>query len=243
MGGYRAKQRTGCSVICYNLPGASVRSDNAESGNGQRGEAAQVTVNEDLLHGYEAYGCPVYRIYEPGAVCIVLGAGRKNKGDVRCAEASRDRIPVLVRRGGGGTVVLSPGMVVLALVTDVASPYQNREYARKINDWQRRMLSDLGVADVRHRGISDLALGDKKILGTSLFRRRNLLFYQSSLLVANDISLFERYLTFPSMVPEYRGQRSHGEFCTNLRKGGYSLSVEGIMEKLAEVVSSRLPDL
>lgn len=202
-----------------------------------------MTVNEDLLQGFQAHGCPVYRIYEPRDVSIVLGAGRKNKGDVRHQAARQDRVPVLTRRGGGGTVVLSPGMVVLALVKDVASPYQNREYAGKINDWQRLLLSDLGVTDIRHQGISDLTLGDRKILGTSIFRRRHLLFYQSSLLVENDIKLFERYLTFPSTVPDYRGRRSHGEFCTNLRREGCNLSVEGIIEKLSEAVSSRLPHL
>jgi lipoate-protein ligase A len=173
----------------------------------------------------------------------VLGAGRKDKGDVRLREAREDRVPVLNRRGGGGTVVLSPGMVVLALVTEVPSPYQNREYARKINDWQRSILSDLGVGDIRHQGISDLTVGDRKILGTSIFRKRHLLFYQSSLLVANDIGLFERYLTFPSTVPDYRRRRSHGEFCTNLHGEGYNLSTEAIMEKLTQVVSIRLPHL
>jgi lipoate-protein ligase A len=202
-----------------------------------------VTVNEDLLQGFEKHGCPVYRLYEPRTICVVLGAGRKDKGDVRLREAREDRVPVLNRRGGGGTVVLSPGMVVLALVTEVPSPYQNREYARKINDWQRSILSDLGVGDIRHQGISDLTVGDRKILGTSIFRKRHLLFYQSSLLVANDIGLFERYLTFPSTVPDYRRRRSHGEFCTNLHGEGYNLSTEAIIKKLTQVVSIRLPHL
>ena len=202
-----------------------------------------MTVNEDLLHAFGASTSPVYRIYEPPATCIVLGAGRKNKGDVHCREARQDGIPVLIRKGGGGTVVLSPGMVVLALIKEVASPFQNREYARKISGWHKLLLSDLGVAGIKHSGISDLTVGDRKILGTSIFRRKRLLFFQSSLLVENDIGLFERYLTFPSTVPDYRGKRSHREFCTNLRQEGYNFSVQKILEKLKDVVSSELSRL
>jgi lipoate-protein ligase A len=201
------------------------------------------TVNQDLLECHLTHARPVYRIYEPAGVCIVLGAGRKNKGDVILEAAQRDRVPVLVRKGGGGTVLLSPGMIVLALVTEVDSPFQNREYARRINGWQKQALSDLGVKDLADRGISDVALGEKKIIGTSIFRRRNVLFYQSSLLVSCDVRLFSRYLSFPSSVPDYRRGRSHEEFCTTLRDAGYEITVRDVALGLREIVSSRLPAL
>jgi len=96
------------------------------------------------------------------------------------------------------------------------------------------------VSGIEDRGISDLAIGEKKILGTSLFRRRKILFYQASLLVDNDLSLFDRYLRFPSRVPDYRRGRGHLEFCTNLRQQGYSLSVSQVMDSLDQVVKDRL---
>ncbi len=137
---------------------------------------------------------------------VVLGAGRQAEEDVLQELAAADGVPLRRRRGGGGTVVLSPGQAVLALVTEVSSPFRNREYFRAINDWIREALEELGIpaALIQDRGISDLAMGERKILGTSLYRRRRILFYQGSLLVDNELTLFDRYLRFPSRVPDYR---------------------------------------
>ncbi len=200
-----------------------------------------MTVNEDLLNSFLNKRNPVYRIYDPDDVCIVLGAGRKNKGDIFDGAVKEDSIPVFTRKGGGGTVVLSPGMIVLALVAEVSSPFHNREYACRINTWQKQVLEAFGIRNIRENGISDLTLGGRKILGTSIFRRKNLLFYQSSLLVKNDLSLFSRYLSFPSSVPDYRGNRDHEEFCTNLHNEGYRISVDEVSAGIERIVSIELP--
>ena len=139
--------------------------------------------------------------------------------------------------------MLSPGQVVLALVTEISSPFQNVSYFRAINHWFRLALQSLDVSGVQDRGISDLALGDRKILGTSLYRRRKILFYQASLLVENDLALFDRYLRYPSKVPDYREGRSHLDFCTNLRLAGYPLSVAEVIAGLEPVVREKLFEL
>ena len=202
-------------------------------------------VNDDLLEQYERLGRPLVRVYEPREAQVVMGAGRKAEEDVRLDEAAADGVPLRRRRGGGGTVVLSPGQAVLALVTELSSPFRNREYFRAINQWIREALDALGIpaALVQDRGISDLAMGERKILGTSLYRRRRILFYQGSLLVDNDLALFDRYLRFPSRVPDYRKGRGHGEFCTTLAREGYAVPVDRIMESLERVVRARLPEL
>ncbi len=139
--------------------------------------------------------------------------------------------------------MLSPGMVVLALVTEVTSPHRNREYTRHINEWFIEALQTLGVTNVEHRGISDLARDNKKILGASLYRKRLILFYQASLLVSNDLSLISRYLTVPETVPDYRLARTHKEFCTSLKAEGYEISSAKIMETLEPIVRRELPRL
>lgn len=210
------------------------------------GDAARpALVNDDLLAEHERTGRPVYRLTEPETVTVVLGAGRQAEEDVLLTRTTEDGVPVLRRRGGGGTVVLSPGQAVLALVTAVRSPFLNREYFRLINDWYRSALAGLGVPAERieDRGISDLAIGERKILGTSIYRRRLVLFYQGSLLVANDVSLFDRYLKHPSRVPDYRRGRGHREFCTTLSREGYAFSAGQLIERLARVVEERLPPL
>ena len=174
---------------------------------------------------------------------MVLGAAGDAAADVRRAAARAAGVPIRRRRGGGGTVLLTPGQVVVALVTEVDHPYRNRAYARTINDWIRAALQRCGVTGVEQRGISDLAIGERKIAGSSVFRRRRVLFYQASLLVANDPAEFERYLAFPARVPDYRRGRSHDEFCTTLQAAGYPLAVAQVRAALQAVVAERLPVL
>lgn len=198
-------------------------------------------MNEDILSRHMRDGVPVSRVYEPAGVCCVLGAGGSPDRDLILENLAADGVPRLRRRGGGGTVVLSPGQLVLALATEVGSPFANREYAAAINAWFIEALERLGVRGVVQRGISDLAIGERKILGTSIYRRRLVLFYQASLLVANDLSLFSRYLAMPARVPEYRAGRSHEEFCTTLEREGCRFTVREAARSLEEVVSARLP--
>jgi len=152
-------------------------------------------------------------------------------------------VPVLRRRGGGGAVVLSPGQVVLSLVTEVASAFGSREYARAINGWFLEALDSLGIEGLEQRGISDLALRGRKVLGTSIYRSRAVLFYQASLLVSNDVSLFDRYLEHPRAEPDYRQGRGHDAFCTTLRTAGFDLGADRVIAALAPVAERRITTL
>jgi lipoate-protein ligase A len=199
------------------------------------------TVNGDMLDEHRRSGVPLSRIYEPSTLCAVLGAAGKPEQDLLLENLDADGVPCMHRRGGGGTVVLGPGQVVLAVVTEVASPFRNKEYAAEINSWIVEALRRLSVTGVHPAGISDLAIGEKKIVGTSIYRTRLVLFYQASLLVSNDISVFTRYLAMPVKVPDYRRGRTHEEFCTTLAREGYAGSVADVIAALTETVDTRLP--
>jgi lipoate-protein ligase A len=194
-----------------------------------------------MLDDYRRSRVPVSRIYEPAALCAVLGAAGRPEQDLLLENLDADGVPWMHRRGGGGAVVLGPGQVVLAVVTEVASPFRNKEYAAEINSWIAESLRRFSVTGVHPAGISDLAIGEKKIVGTSIYRTRLVLFYQASLLVSNDISVFTRYLAMPVKVPDYRRGRTHEEFCTTLAREGFAGTVADVMEALKETVDARLP--
>jgi lipoate---protein ligase len=203
--------------------------------------AATPTVNGDLLEEYLLSRVPVSRIYEPQSLCAVLGAAGKPEQDLLLDALDRDGVPWMHRRGGGGTVVLGPGQVVLAVVTEVESPFRNKEYAGEINSWIIEALRRRSVGGVHPAGISDLAIREKKIVGTSIYRTRLVLFYQASILVSNDLAIFTRYLAMPVRVPDYRRGRSHEDFCTTLAREGFTAGVREVMDALREVVEERLP--
>ena len=205
-------------------------------------DGAAALENEDLLDRYQAGEGAQLRVYEPAERVIVVGAGRQAAEDVALPSAVVAGIPVRKRRGGGGTVLLTPGQVVVALVTAVAHPFRNREYARRVNGWIAEALGGLlgsGHEPIAHRGISDLAVADRKIMGTSIFRRRQILFYQASLLVTNDVAEFATYLRMPGIVPDYRRGRSHREFCTTLRECGYAGAAADVVALLDAVLMPR----
>ncbi len=206
-------------------------------------EPTSPTVNEDLLDGFRRTGVPVSRIYEPPSLCAVLGAAGKPEQDLLLDNLNADGVPWKKRRGGGGTVILGPGQVVLALVTEVASPFRNREYAAEINSWIVESLAQLSIHGAHPEGISDLAIGEKKIVGTSIYRTRLVLFYQASLLVSNDLAVFTRYLAMPAKVPDYRRGRGHEDFCTTLVREGHQVTVADVMAVLKRTVDARLPRL
>ncbi len=202
-----------------------------------------ITVDEDILHFTLETGRISYRVYQPHVTEIVLGAGCLPEREINLDVAVKDGISVRRRKGGGGTVVLSPGQVVVTLAARVSSPFRNTVYMHRINQLIIDALAELGVTGIEHRGISDLAIGERKILGSSLHRKKLFLFYQSSLLVENDLLLFERYLKSPPREPEYRKGRSHSEFCTNLRSEGFDITAEEAAEGIRRIMRNRLAEI
>ncbi len=200
-------------------------------------------VNGDLLERFLEDGIPTFRLYEPRDVFAVIGAAGKPPRDLRPEALAADGVAVRQRRGGGGAVILSPGQVVIALVAEVPSPFANREYAQAINGWVIEALEGIGVRGILQRGITDLAIADRKILGTSIYRTRLVLFYQASLLVSNDVSLFARYLAAPYRQPDYRRGRDHEAFCTTLVREGHDLDPDRVIEALRPAVLRRMPEL
>jgi lipoate-protein ligase A len=107
---------------------------------------------------------------------------------------------------------------VVSLGCWVKEQFQNTLYFSLIN---QAVINSLGAVwpnlnGLSQAGISDITMGDKKIAGTSLFRSRNYLLYQASLLVDLDRELVSRVLRHPTKEPDYRHGRSHGEFLTSL---------------------------
>ena len=185
-------------------------------------------VLDEMRQGSE-YAC---NIYEARRIEVVLGRSAKIEEDVVEENCTADGIPISRRRGGGGTVVLSPGTVIISIAGLSNLQYHLREHMNAVNRTIIATLEQLGVDCPVIQGISDIALGNKKILGSSLYRRKDLVLYQGSLLVNSDLTLMDRYLKMPRKQPEYRGGRRHEAFVTSLHNEGYNISAAEIIESL-----------
>lgn len=163
---------------------------------------------------------PFIWLWEPERTEAVLGAGTPET-DVDLARCAADGVPVYRRRGGGGAVVLAPGCLVITAVYEASRRRFPTQWIGPIAEAVARALRGLGLRDAQVRGMGDVALGDRKVLGSSLYANREVALYQGSLLVDPDLSLLARYLPHPSREPDYRRGRSHAEFLTSLVREGY----------------------
>ena len=77
-------------------------------------------------------------------------------------------------------------------------------------------LTRLLRRNVEVRGITDLAIGDLKFSGNAQRRKRRYLLFHGTFLVGFDLTLIEKLLLQPARQPDYRANRSHRAFVTNL---------------------------
>ena len=172
--------------------------------------------DEELIEDFRKNGSPRVRVYHPLARCVVLGRGSKEEQELRLENCIDDEVPIFRRRGGGCSVFLDEGNVIISLVTAASGFGRINHYFREISCWFIKELESLGIFGITQRGISDLARKDKKIGGSCLYREKKLLYYSTTLLFDPQVDLIERYLQHPPREPDYRRGRAHRDFLSSL---------------------------
>jgi lipoate-protein ligase A len=152
-------------------------------------------------------------------------------------------IPVLRRCTGGGTVLQGPGCLDYALILriDDDSPLTSISRANAfIMNRNRGALGLIAGGNILIQGHTDLTLRGLKFSGNSQRRRRRFLLFHGSFLLRLDLSLVEQTLHMPSKQPQYRRDRSHKDFLTNL-----NLPADDIKHamKLVWKASESLPEI
>jgi lipoate-protein ligase A len=169
-----------------------------------------------------------FLVWQPAREFIVIGKGNKPEQALFDETILADGLPVLRRPSGGEAVILTPDMLCVSAVRNTTAQQPSRWYFRHYNGLIRSALEARGVSDVDHRGISDLALGGRKILGSSIYRNKHRVFYHAVLNVAGTTDPMERYLRMPQREPDYRRLRPHREFVTSLRAQGYTVPMDDL---------------
>jgi len=148
--------------------------------------------DEFLIRGTLRDGRPRLRVYRPSRTMVVLGRGSIPAVELELDACLADGVPLYRRRGGGCSVVLDPGNIIVSVAQPEAGLNHTRRHFDLLTDWLLGGLRAIGLVGVYRDGSSDLALAERKIAGSW------------------------RYLKYPPREPEYRGKRSHHEFVGRL---------------------------
>ena len=185
--------------------------------------AENLACEEALLDAAEAgESGEVLRFWESPRYFVVVGYANKVATEVNSAACEPRGVPILRRCSGGGTVLQGPGCLNYALILKITEdgPTRSINAANQFIMERNRqaVAAALGTAHLAPRieGHTDLALDGRKFSGNSQRRRRNFLLFHGTFLLHFDFALLNELLPMPSLRPDYRRARNHGEFLTNL---------------------------
>ena len=179
-------------------------------------------------------------VWQPEETVIVLGQSNQTETAGHTDIAGTDGIVVYKRPTGGQTVILTPKTLIIS-VRLIADKLDNPQvYFKRINNLLILALTNLGIKNLNERGISDIAIGEKKILGSSIYRKRNMVFYHAVLNVAETPEFIGRYLKHPSREPDYRTGRKHEDFITSIHLAGYPILLHEILVEIVHNLDKKL---
>lgn len=181
-------------------------------------------------------------IWQPQFPVIVIGQSNSPEKYVYIDKAFRDGLTVIKRPTGGETVVITPRMFIISLVLKRNKLPRSSDFFVKINELLIPVLVDSGLKEVRCRGLSDLAVNEKKIMGSSIYRKPGMLFYHAVLNYAESPEYIASFLKHPVREPDYRKGRSHSEFVATMIDSGTTISMENLMVKLEKRLQQLLKE-
>jgi lipoate-protein ligase A len=182
--------------------------------------AENLALDEALLEQAEAGQSEgdVLRLWESPQTAVIIGRSSRIADEVDVARCKQDQIPILRRCSGGTSVLIGPGCLMYSVVLS----YERHPALRMVDAAHKYVLGNVVEAvkqflpSAAPQGTSDLALGDRKFSGNSLRCKRNHLLYHGTVLCDFSLDLISRCLKSPPRQPEYREQREHREFVTNI---------------------------
>ncbi|QDT39870.1 lipoate--protein ligase family protein [Stratiformator vulcanicus] len=186
--------------------------------------AADLACDELLLRDLDQHGGePILRLWERPDEAVVLGRANRVSANVSVEACLADGVPILRRCSGGGTVMLGPGCLCYSLFIPI-DPGVAKDIHGSISAALEPLAHSLSDAltggsseltpDVA--GTSDLVIDAVKFSGNAQRWLKHAMLHHGTLLYDFDLDRIGRYLTKPERSPEYRTDRTHGEFVRNL---------------------------
>jgi lipoate---protein ligase len=167
----------------------------------------------------EGFDGEILRFWEPSTHFAVLGYGNRAAAEVDLNACRRRTIPVLRRYSGGGAVLQGPGCLNYSLILHIppSGPLSTITGTTSfVLERNARAIQQLLSQPISFQGSGDLTIMERKFSGNAQRRKHRFLLFHGTFLLNFDIQLVQSVLRMPTRQPEYRMQRTHAEFMTNL---------------------------
>ncbi|MHC1732090.1 MAG: hypothetical protein AB9888_08735 [Bacteroidales bacterium] len=173
-----------------------------------------------------------YLVWQPEETVIVLGQSNSIESALYSDAVAKDGLRVTKRPSGGETVILTPSTIAFTVAKRFPVMIPFKEYFKMVNSVVVAGLEELGVSRLGSKGISDITIDNRKILGSSMRKVNDKLVYHAVLNLGENPAIFGRYLRHPRREPDYRAGRSHSEFVTSMADEGYLFTAVEVMTML-----------
>ncbi len=167
---------------------------------------------------------------------IVLGISANAEEVVNLPLATKDKIPLIKRFSGGGTVFVDEDTLFVTFIFQKKS-HSFEPFPKSILDWVGSLFKQ--TLSLPHFSIkeNDFALGEKKVGGNAQYIKKERWLHHTSFLW-DFKKEHMNYLLHPPKEPSYRQKRSHLDFLTTLSP---LISKDLFEERLISTLSSHFP--
>ena len=168
----------------------------------------------------------ILRFWEPKGTFVVVGYANQAAQETNLVMCKAENVPVFRRCSGGGTVLQGLGCLNYSLILQIGGNQQLSEASQALSSItstnrfilgrHQAALKPLLKKAATIQGHTDLATGGLKFSGNAQRRQRRCLIFHGTFLLGFDIAQVGKFLRMPSKQPDYRRNRPHAEFLTNL---------------------------
>jgi lipoate-protein ligase A len=190
--------------------------------------------DNDLLKLMKNANLPKFRVYPFPFKAIVAGRGSDLEREIRLRLCLQDNIPLYRRHGGGCSVFLDPGNLIVSIAFPAQGFSGIQRLFNRCNDWLIKGFESLGLTGLYADGVSDLVIDNRKIGGSCFYRTKGFGYYSAAILVSPDIESMEKYLYPPPREPSYRKKRSHKNFVIGLDTIISGMTINRLVQGLKE---------
>lgn len=198
----------------------------------------QLEMEENLLHNDTRNYCIINTGSER---TIVLGLSSKPHEMVDLEKASRDKLPIIKRFSGGGTVIVDENTLFVTFIFQKdAHPFE--PFPKLILNWTNKFYQSALQIPSFNLTENDYTILDRKVGGNAQYIKKNRYLHHTSFLYDFDDANMD-YLLPPPLQPSYRESRTHLDFLTRLKphisKENFIQQIQNELKKRYSVVNLR----